>query len=129
MTTFSARSINALLSHDRTSVPHLTRRSSDLFKERDTSDSRYLHQHQTILKFHVLNLKIIEIRCRTIILDSVQLHLFSIQPLSFVILNFINLNIEDLILNAFEESSSNDIESQLNQNTSNFDESSADILT
>ena len=40
-----------------------------------------------------------------------------------------NLNIEDLILDAIEEFSSNDVESQLNQNTSNFDKNSANIFT
>ena len=49
----------------------LTRRSNDFSKKRNTSNSRYLHQHQTILKSHVLNLKIIETRCRTIVLNSI----------------------------------------------------------
>jgi len=38
----------------------LTHRSEDLFKERDTFDSWYQYQHQTILKTHVLNLNIVE---------------------------------------------------------------------
>ena len=107
----------------------LTRRSSDLSKKKNTSDSRYLHQHQTILKSHVLNLRIIETRCRIIVLNLIQLHLFSIQSLFLVILIFMNLNIENFTFDAIEEFSSNDIEFQLDQNTSNSDENFADILT
>ena len=67
----------------------LTRRSNDLFKKRDTSNSRYLYQHQTILKSHVLNLRIIETRCRTIVLNSVQLYLVLIVSMKIVkVINF-----------------------------------------
>ena len=40
-----------------------------------------------------------------------------------------NLNIENLTFDAIEKFSSNDVKSQLNQNTSNFDEDFANILT
>jgi len=38
----------------------LTRHSEDLSKEKDTFDSQYQYQHQTILKTHVLNLNIVK---------------------------------------------------------------------
>jgi len=69
----------------------LTRRSEDLFKKRNTFNSWYQYQHQTILKIHVLdldivenlifnvfNIKIMKLQSQIIALDSVQLHLFSI---------------------------------------------------
>ena len=40
-----------------------------------------------------------------------------------------NLNIENLTLDAIEKFSSNDVESQLDQNISNFDKNFANILT
>ncbi len=38
----------------------LTRRSEDLFKEKNTFDSQHQYQHQTILKIHVLDFNIVE---------------------------------------------------------------------
>jgi len=56
-----------------------------------------------------------------IILDSVQLHLFSIISAFLQILVFLNLE--------FEEFDIENIKSQLNQDTLNLDEDFADILT
>ncbi len=56
-----------------------------------------------------------------IILDSVQLHLFSIISALLQILTFMNLEIEEFNVE--------DIKSQLDQNTLNLDEDSADSLT
>ncbi len=56
-----------------------------------------------------------------IILDSVQLHLFLIISASSQILALMNLEIEEFDVE--------DIESQLDQDTLNLDEDSADILT
>ncbi len=61
----------------------LTRRSGDLPKEGDTNDPRHQHQHQTVLKTHVLDPKVVDLldpkvvdlQCRTIYLDPIQLHL------------------------------------------------------
>ena len=99
----------------------LTYWSGNLSKEGDTSDSCHLYQNQTVLKFHVLNLRILETQYQNITLNPIQLHLFSIQFLSFVILAFMNLDLE--------ESNSNNAESQLDQETSDSHENSADILT
>ncbi len=86
----------------------LTRRSEDLFKEKDTFDSWHQYQHQTILKIHVLNLNIVEnlvlnvfdikvmkFQSQIIALDSVQLLLFSVISTSLQILTFMNLEIEE----------------------------------
>jgi len=112
----------------------LTRRSEDLSKEKNTFDSRHQYQHQTILKTHVLNLNIVEnltldifdikvmkLQSQIITLDSVQLHLFSIISAFLQILTFMNLKIEEFNIE--------NIKSQLNQDTLNLDEDSADILT
>ena len=95
--------------------------SGNLSKEGDTSDPCHLYQHQMILKFYVLNLRIFETQCQSIILDFIQLHLFSIQFFFFVILIFMNLN--------SEEFNSDDAEPQLNQETSDSHENSANIPT
>ncbi len=73
----------------------LTRRSKDLFKERNTFNSQHQYQHQTILKTHVLdlnivenlifnifNIKVMKLQSQIIALNSVQLHLFSITSAS-----------------------------------------------
>ena len=85
----------------------LTRHSEDLFKERDIFDSQHQYQHQTILKTHVENLNIVEnlaldifnikvmkLQSQIIILDSIQLHLFSIILAFLQILAFMNLEIK-----------------------------------
>ncbi len=56
-----------------------------------------------------------------IALDSVQLHLFSIISASLQILTFMNLEIEEFNVE--------NVKSQLNQDTLNLDEDSADIFT
>jgi len=112
----------------------LTRRSEDLFKEKDTFNFQHQYQHQTILKIHVLNfdivenlvldifnIKVIKLQSQIIALDSVQLHLFSITLASLQILTFMNLKIEEFNVK--------DVKSQLNQDSLNLDEDSADIFT
>jgi len=62
-----------------------------------------------------------KLQSQIIILDSVQLHLFSIISAFLQILVFLNLE--------FEEFDIENIKSQLNQDTLNLDEDFADILT
>ncbi len=112
----------------------LTRCSEDFFKEKNTFDSQHQYQHQTILKTHVLNLNIVEnlvfnifnikvmkLQSQIITLDSIQLHLFSIISASLQILVFMNLEIEEFDVE--------DVKLQLNQDTLNLDEDSADTFT
>jgi hypothetical protein len=109
----------------------LTRCSENLFKKRNTFDSQYQYQHQTILKTHVLNLKIVKnlifnvkvmnLQLHIIVLDSVQLHLFLVFLILLHILAFMNLEIE--------ESDVENIKLQLNQDILNLDEDSANTLT
>jgi len=112
----------------------LTRRSEDLSKERDTFDSRHQYQHQTILKTHVLdldivenlvfdvfNIKVMKLQSQIIALDSVQLHLFSVISALSQILALMNLEIEEFDVE--------DVKSQLDQDTLNLDEDSADTFT
>jgi len=112
----------------------LTRRSEDLFKERNTFNSQYQYQHQTILKTHVLdfnivenltldvfNIKVMKLQSQIIILNSVQLHLFSIISAFLQILVLMNLEIEEFDIE--------NIKFQLNQDTLNLDKDSADTLT
>ena len=73
-----------------------------------------------VLKSHVLDFRIFKIQYQNIILNPIQLHLFLIQFSFFVILVFINLN--------SEEFNSDDVESQLNQKTSDSHKDSADIF-
>jgi len=114
----------------------LTRRSDDLSKKKNTQNSRHLHQHQTVLKSHVLDLRIqedlqnlvfelriIDLQCRIIALDSIQLHLVSLQSLSFIALVSMNLEFEELELEV------EDSESQLDQETLDSEEDSVDVLT
>jgi len=112
----------------------LTRRSEDLSKERNTFDSQHQYQHQTILKTHVLNFNIVEnlvldifnikvmkLQSQIIILDSVQLHLFSVISAFLQILVLMNLEIKEFNVE--------NIESQLDQDILNLDEDFADIFT
>ncbi len=112
----------------------LTRRSEDLSKERNTFNSRHQYQHQTILKTHVLdfdivenlalnafNIKVMKLQSQIITLDSVQLHLFSVISASSQILVLMNLEIEEFDVK--------NVKSQLDQDTLNLDEDSADTLT
>ncbi len=62
-----------------------------------------------------------KLQSQIIALDSVQLHLFSITLASLQILTFMNLKIEEFNVE--------DVKSQLNQDTLNLDEDSADIFT
>jgi len=62
-----------------------------------------------------------KLQSQIIILDSVQLHLFLIISALLQILVFMNLKIEEFDVE--------DVKSQLNQNTLNLDEDSADTLT
>ncbi len=112
----------------------LTRRSENLSKKRNTFNSRHQYQHQTILKTYVLNFNIVEnlvldvfnikvmkLQSQIIILDLVQLHLFSIISALSQILVLMNLEIEKFNVE--------DVKSQLNQDILNLDEDFADILT
>ncbi len=112
----------------------LTRRSEDLSKKKDTFNSWYQYQHQTILKTHVLdldivenftldvfNIKVMKLQSQIIILDSVQLHMFSIISAFLQILTFMNLEIKEFNVK--------DIKSQLDQDTLNLDKDFADTLT
>jgi len=112
----------------------LTRHLKDLSKEKDTFNSWYQYQHQTILKTHILNLNIVEnlvfnifdikvmkLQSQIIILNSVQLHLSSIISASLQILVFMNLEIEEFDVE--------NVKFQLNQDILNLDEDSADIFT
>jgi len=112
----------------------LTRRSEDLFKEKNIFNSQHQYQHQTFLKtnvldfnivknliFNIFDIKVIKLQSQIIILNSVQLHLFSIISASLQILTFMNLEIEEFDVE--------DVKSQLDQDILNLDEDSADIFT
>jgi hypothetical protein len=100
----------------------LTRRSGDLPKEGDTSDPRHLHQHQTILKTHVLDPKIVEdLQCQAITLDPVQLHLSPVPSASPVTLAPMELDVE--------EPDVDDVEPQLDRETPGSDEDPEDTPT
>jgi len=62
-----------------------------------------------------------KLQSQIIILDSVQLHLFSVILASSQILTFMNLEIEEFNVE--------NVKSQLNQDILNLDEDFADILT
>ena len=74
-----------------------------------------------VFKFYILDLRIFKTQCQNIILNPIQLHLFSIQFSFFVILAFMNLD--------SEEFNPDDAEPQLDQETSDFYENSADTST
>jgi len=61
-----------------------------------------------------------KLQSQIIILNSVQLHLFSVISTSLQILTFMNLEIEEFNIK--------DVKSQLNQDILNLDEDSADIF-
>ncbi len=102
----------------------LTRRSGNLFKKKNKEDSRHLHQHQTVLKFHVLDsriqedlqesvfeFKIFNLQCKVVSLNSIQLHFFFISaspPISLRPMDM-DLDIEN------SENLINDPEPQLDQ--------------
>jgi len=73
------------------------------------------------LALDVFDIKVMKLQSQIIALDSVQLHLFSIISAFLQILVLMNLEIEEFDVE--------DVESQLNQDTLNLDEDSADILT
>jgi len=62
-----------------------------------------------------------KLQSQIIILDSIQLHLFLVISALLQILAFMNLEIEEFNVE--------NVKFQLNQNTLNLDEDSADILT
>ena len=88
-----------------------------------------------MLKSHILNLRIQEdlqnvfklrilnLQCRTVVLNLIQLHLSSVQLLSLINLAPMKLNTED------SEPETNDPEPQLDQEILNSNEDSADIST
>jgi len=61
------------------------------------------------------------LQLQIIILDSIQLHLFSVSLTLLHILTFMNLEIEEFDVE--------DVKSQLNQNILNLDKDSANTLT
>jgi len=61
-----------------------------------------------------------KLQSQIITLDSIQLHLFSIISTSLQILTFMNLEIEEFDVE--------DVKSQLDQDSLNLDEDSADIF-
>ncbi len=112
----------------------LTRHSENLFKEKNTFNSWHQYQHQTILKTHVLdlnivknlvlnvfNIKVMKLQSQIIALDSIQLHLSSVISALLQILALMNLEIEEFDVK--------NIKLQLDQDTLNLDEDSANILT
>ena len=112
----------------------LTRRSEDLFKEKNIFNSWHQYQHQTILKIHVLdlnivenltldvfNIKVMKLQSQIIVLDSIQLHLFLIILALLQILVLMNLEIEEFNVE--------DVKSQLDQDTLNLDKDFADTFT
>ncbi len=69
----------------------------------------------------MFDIKVIKLQSQIIILDSVQLHLFSIISALSQILAFMNLKIKEFDVE--------NIKSQLDQDILNLDEDFADILT
>ncbi len=61
------------------------------------------------------------LQSQIIILDSVQLHLFSVFSIFLLILTFMNLEVEEFNVE--------DVEPQLNQNILNLNEDFADTFT
>ena len=84
-----------------------------------------------VLKSHILNEKIkkdlclelrtINLQCQIIVLDLIQLHLYSALPLSPIILALMNMKTE--------EPEVDDIKPQLDQGESDLKDDSADVLT
>ena len=82
-----------------------------------------------VLKSHVLDNKIkkdlclklrtIDLQCQTIVLDLIQLHLYSVSSLSLIILAFMNMETE--------EPEVDDIKPQLDQGESDLKDDSADV--
>lgn len=109
----------------------LTRRSGDLPKEGDTQDPRHLYQHQTVLKSHVLDPKIkenlalnprtLDLQCRTVTLDPIQLHLSPMPPLTPITLAPMDLDQEEIEIN--------EPEPQLDQGDLDPDDEPADVPT
>ena len=73
------------------------------------------------LALDVFDIKIMKLQSQIIILDSVQLHLFSVISTSLQILVLMNLEIEKFNVK--------DVKSQLDQDTLNLDKDSANIFT
>ncbi len=96
----------------------LTRRSGDLPKEGDKSDPRHQHQHQTVLKTHVLDPKIVDLQCRVIYLDPVQLHLSPASSQKSITLAPMDMELE-----------SDEPEPQLDQAPPDLDEDPLDTPT
>ena len=92
---------------------------------------RHLYQHQTVLKSHVLNKRIkeelsldprlVDLQCRTIALDPIQLHLCPASPTPSITLAPMDTE--------SEEPDVDDVEPQLNQKEFDPDEDPADIST
>ena len=72
---------------------------------------------------NVFELRILNLQCRTVTLNPIQLHLSPVQLLSLINLASMKLDTED------PESETNDPEPQLDQEILNLNEDSADIPT
>ena len=81
-----------------------------------------MYQHQIVLKSYVLNFKILDLQCKTIALNSIQLYLFSFQFSQSIILTLMNLNIEKSNVEI------DDSKFQLNLNTFTFDNDFVDVF-
>ena len=75
-----------------------------------------------MLKFHVLNFKILNLQCKIVVLNSIQLHLFSFQFSQSITLILMNLNIEE------SDVEIDNFEFQLNLNTFVFDDDFVDVF-
>jgi len=73
------------------------------------------------LALDIFDIKVMKLQSQIIALDSIQLHLFLIISVFLQILTFMNLEIEEFDVE--------NIKSQLNQDTLNLDEDSADTFT
>lgn len=93
------------------------------------SNSRNQYQHQTILKFHNLNSriqkyliydsKIVNLQCKIVVLNFIQLHIHFVNFEFSIILALINLDAE--------KSDFENFEFQLNQEIFNFNDDSIDV--
>ena len=81
-------------------------------------DLRIQEDLQNVFESRILNLQ-----CRTVTLDLIQLHLSSVQLLSLINLASMKLNTED------SEPETNDPEPQLDQEILNLNEDLADVST
>ena len=75
-----------------------------------------------MLKFHVLNFRILNLQCKTVLLNSIQLHLFSFQFSQSITLISMNLDIEE------SDVEIDDSKFQLNSDIFAFDNDFVDVF-